>query len=79
MSLHQILRNCVLSALLATPFFLNAAAAQDNVVARVGDRTITEDDIAYLLRSASHILEGRMHMRVGNQNNIAHWLTFPPI
>ena len=46
MSLHQILRNCVLSAVFATPFLLNAAAAQDNVVARVGDKAITEDDIA---------------------------------
>jgi peptidyl-prolyl cis-trans isomerase C len=43
---HQILRNCILSAVLTTPFILNAALAQDNVVARVGDKAITTEDVA---------------------------------
>ena len=43
---HQILRNCILPAVLTTPFILNAALAQDNVVARVGDKVITTDDLA---------------------------------
>jgi peptidyl-prolyl cis-trans isomerase C len=43
---HQILRNSILSAVLTVPLSLNAALAQDNVVARVGDRAITTEDLA---------------------------------
>jgi peptidyl-prolyl cis-trans isomerase C len=44
MSLHQNLRRCALFAALTAPLCLQPAAAQDGIVARVGDRSITEQD-----------------------------------
>jgi len=46
MSLQQYFRRCALAAVLLAPLPLQTASAQDGVVARVGERTITNEDYA---------------------------------
>ena len=44
MPLHSTMRRCAFAAVLMVPVSLQAVSAQDGVVARVGDKVITQED-----------------------------------
>lgn len=46
MPLFQLLRRCAIATALVTPVFAGTVAAQDGIVARVGDTVITEEEFA---------------------------------